>query len=129
SEMDTKPKRSFKRPFAFPKNCVYRPLRQISNMERNKKLPADRPTCKCRKCRSLVLIQRGVSFVDFTLNAPPSLVPAKKYSDISGLPAPYADPHTKLRFANADEYVSMQNMPSDIINGYLTVRGYTSAVG
>jgi len=68
-------------------------------------------------------------FADFTLNAPPSLVPAKKYSDISGLPAPYADPHTKLRFANADEYASMQHMPSDIINGYLTVRGYTSAVG
>ncbi|XP_037726320.1 INO80 complex subunit C [Drosophila subpulchrella] len=105
-----KPKRTFKRPFAFPKNCVYRPLRQISNMERNLKLPADRPTY-------------------FTLNAPPSLVPAKKYSDISGLPAPYADPHTKLRFANADEYASMQHMPSDIINGYLTVRGYTSAVG
>ncbi|KMZ08825.1 INO80 complex subunit C [Drosophila simulans] len=109
-EQNAKPKRSFKRPFTFPKNCVYRPLRQISNMERSQKLSAEQPTY-------------------FTLNAPPSLVPAKKYSDISGLPAPYADPHTKLRFASADEYASMQHMPSDIVNGYLMVRGYTSAVG
>ncbi|XP_030563013.1 INO80 complex subunit C isoform X1 [Drosophila novamexicana] len=112
--MDTnslhKPKRSFKRLFAFPRNCVYRPLRQIHNMERNQKPPADQPTY-------------------FTLNAPPSLLPAKKYSDISGLPAPYVDPHSKLRYANADEYASMQHLPSDIINGYLTLRGYTSAVG
>ncbi|KAH8274696.1 hypothetical protein KR018_010056 [Drosophila ironensis] len=109
-----KPKRSFKKPFAFPKNCVYRPLRQISNIDRNLriklKLTPDQPTY-------------------FTVNAPPSLIPAKKYSDISGLPAPYADPHTKLRYANVDEYASMQHMPSDIIHGYLTVRGYTSAVG
>ncbi|XP_017137412.2 INO80 complex subunit C [Drosophila miranda] len=104
-----KNRRSFKKPFIFAKNCVYRPMRQISNMERNQKLPVDRPTY-------------------FTLNAPPSLVPAKKYSDISGLPAPYMDPHTKLRFVNAEEYASMQHMPSDIINRYLSVRGYTSAV-
>ncbi|XP_023176414.1 INO80 complex subunit C [Drosophila hydei] len=103
-------KRSFKRPFVFPKNCVYRPLRQIHNIERNQKLPPDQPTY-------------------FTLNAPPSLLPAKKYSDISGLPAPYVDPHSKLRFANAEEYGSMQQLPSDIINGYLTLRGFTSAVG
>ncbi|KAH8411454.1 hypothetical protein KR215_004874 [Drosophila sulfurigaster] len=105
-----KVKRTFKQTFAFPKNCVYRPLRQIQNMERNQKLPPEQPTY-------------------FTLNAPPSLRPAKKYSDISGLPAPYVDPHSKLRYANAEEYASMQHMPSDIINGYLTVRGYTSAVG
>ncbi|KAH8402816.1 hypothetical protein KR222_003071 [Zaprionus bogoriensis] len=112
--MDTasalKPKRSYKRTFAFAKNCIYRPLRQIHNIERNQKLPRDRPSY-------------------FTLNAPPSLLPSKKYSDISGLPALYCDPHSKLRYANAEEYASMQHMPSDIINGYLTVRGYTSAVG
>ncbi|XP_030379183.1 INO80 complex subunit C [Scaptodrosophila lebanonensis] len=105
-----KPRRSFKKPFAFPKNCTYRPLRQINNMERNLKLPADQPTY-------------------FTIKAPPSLLPAKKYSDISGLPAPYVDPHSKLRYSNSDEYASMQHMPSDIINGYLTLRGHTSAVG
>ncbi|XP_017850886.1 INO80 complex subunit C [Drosophila busckii] len=105
-----KTKHTFKRPFTFARNNVYRPLRQIQNMERNKNSSSQQATY-------------------FTLNAPPSLIPPKKYSDISGLPALYVDPHTKLRYANVEEYNSMQHMPSDIIMGYLAARGYTSAVG
>lgn len=56
------------------------------------------------------------------INAPTSFRPAKKYSDLSGLPAPYTDPHTKLRYANAAEYAEIKKMPSDIVGGYLTLR-------
>lgn len=41
----SKAKRSFKRPFAFPKNSVYRPLRQIHNLERSQKTPSEQPSC------------------------------------------------------------------------------------
>ena len=39
-----------------------------------------------------------------SIDAPPSFLPAKKYSDVSGLEAKYTDPQTKLNYANADEF-------------------------
>ena len=39
-----------------------------------------------------------------SIDAPPSFLPAKKYSDVSGLEAKYTDPQTKLHYANADEF-------------------------
>ncbi|KAF6029821.1 INO80C [Bugula neritina] len=44
-----------------------------------------------------------------SLDAPPSFYPAKKYSDISGLPAKYVDPHTKLRYASADDWLNLRS--------------------
>ncbi|XP_058058314.1 INO80 complex subunit C [Anopheles bellator] len=63
-----------------------------------------------------------------SVNAPPSLKPAKKYSDISGLVAPYTDPHSKLRFHNAEEYQTIRTFPMDLTAGYLALRGATSIV-
>lgn len=65
---------------------------------------------------------------DSSVNAPPSFVPAKKYSDISGLIAPYTDPQTKLNYHNADEFNTVRSLPSDLTAGYLTLRGATSIV-
>lgn len=67
--------------------------------------------------------------VDTSLNAPPSLIPPKKYSDISGLIAPYMDPQTKLYYHNAEEFRIIRSLPSDIIQGYLALRGATNVVG
>lgn len=63
------------------------------------------------------------------INAPPSFRPAQKFSDLSGLPAPYTDPQTRLRFANKDEYSTIIDLPMDISAGYLALRGATSIVG
>ena len=57
-----------------------------------------------------------------SIDAPPSFVPAKKYSDLSGLPANYTDPQTKLNFANSDEFKLLRKLPGDIVAGYLTLR-------
>ena len=40
--------------------------------------------------------------VDHTPTAPPSLLPNKKYCDITGLHASYTDPRTKLRYKGLD---------------------------
>ncbi|OQR68469.1 INO80 complex subunit C-like [Tropilaelaps mercedesae] len=48
--------------------------------------------------------------------------PAKKYSDISGLPAKYTDPHTKLYYADAEEYARIRYLSADQIAGYLSLR-------
>ncbi|KAK6618555.1 hypothetical protein RUM43_012946 [Polyplax serrata] len=65
----------------------------------------------------------GENFVHYmTINAPPSFKPAKKYSDISGLPAPYTDPQTKLYYSTPEEFQTIRSLPSDIISGYLVLR-------
>nr|KAF7413025.1 hypothetical protein H0235_012876 [Vespula pensylvanica] len=63
------------------------------------------------------------------INAPPSFKPAKKYSDISGLPARYTDPQTKLYYATAEEFATVRSLPMDITAGYLALRGASSIVG
>ncbi|CAG0888314.1 unnamed protein product [Darwinula stevensoni] len=58
----------------------------------------------------------------WSIEAPPSKAPPSKYSDVSGLPANYLDPETKLRYATAEEYSIIGELPSDIVTGYLALR-------
>uniref|UniRef100_A0A8D0H3J5 INO80 complex subunit C n=1 Tax=Sphenodon punctatus TaxID=8508 RepID=A0A8D0H3J5_SPHPU len=64
----------------------------------------------------------------FSIDAPPSFKPARKYSDISGLPANYTDPQSKLRFSTIEEFAYIRMLPSDVVTGYLTLRKATSVV-
>lgn len=64
----------------------------------------------------------------FSIDAPPSCKPAKKYSDISGLPASYTDPQNKLRFSTTEEFSYIRMLPTDVITGYLALRKATSIV-
>lgn len=57
-----------------------------------------------------------------SLEAPPSFRPAKKYSDISGIESPYTDPQTKLNYACSEEFSEIRKLPSDIVEGYLSLR-------
>ncbi|KAM9310102.1 INO80 complex subunit C [Pholidichthys leucotaenia] len=64
----------------------------------------------------------------YSIDAPPSLKPAKKYSDISGLPANYTDPQTKLRFTSSEEFSYIRHLPTDVVTGYLALRKATCIV-
>ncbi|KAK3588034.1 hypothetical protein CHS0354_012080 [Potamilus streckersoni] len=57
-----------------------------------------------------------------SIDGPPSFKPAMKYSDLSGLPAKYTDPQTKLRYTTAEEYSRISLMPSDVVTGCLALR-------
>jgi len=48
------------------------------------------------------------------IDAPPSLLPQKKYCDITGLEAKYTDPKSKLRYHNAEVYAVIQTLPASI---------------
>ncbi|KAJ8402789.1 hypothetical protein AAFF_G00364610 [Aldrovandia affinis] len=65
---------------------------------------------------------------NYTIDAPPSLKPAKKYSDISGLPANYTDPQTKLSFTSSEEFAYIRLLPTDVVTGYLALRKATCIV-
>ena len=47
---------------------------------------------------------------DHEYDAPPSLKPAKKYCDVTGLEAPYTDPKSRLRYHNADNLVIAERL-------------------
>ncbi|XP_049902412.1 INO80 complex subunit C [Epinephelus moara] len=64
----------------------------------------------------------------YNIEAPPSLKPTKKYSDISGLPANYTDPQTKLRFTSSEEFSYIRLLPTDVVTGYLALRKATCIV-
>ncbi|VDP88594.1 unnamed protein product [Echinostoma caproni] len=62
----------------------------------------------------------------YQINAPPSLRPAVKVSDLSGIPTAYTDPSTKLHYATTQEFSTVQNLPPELISGYLALRGMSN---
>ncbi|KAJ2766433.1 Co-chaperone [Coemansia nantahalensis] len=55
-------------------------------------------------------------------DAPPSLLPQKKYCDITGLPAPYTDPKTNVRYHSAEVYRVLRALPQGTEQQYLALR-------
>ncbi|XP_070511786.1 INO80 complex subunit C isoform X1 [Cardiocondyla obscurior] len=94
------------------KKRTWRSLKQVLAQERSLPWPATVKHCMYS-----------------SINAPPSFKPAKKYSDISGLPARYTDPQTKLYYATTEEFATVRSLPMDITAGYLALRGASSIVG
>lgn len=56
------------------------------------------------------------------IEATPSLLPAKKYCDITGLEAGYTDPRTKLRYHNKEVYEVVKGMSIDHAQSFLALR-------
>ncbi|KAF1837081.1 hypothetical protein BDW02DRAFT_492394 [Decorospora gaudefroyi] len=59
------------------------------------------------------------------IESAPSFHPSsqKKYCDITGLPAPYTDPKTRLRYHDKEVFGSIRTMPQNVYEGYLAARG------
>ena len=57
------------------------------------------------------------------IEATPSLSHPKHYCDITGLPAPYTDPKTGLRYHNKEIYQVIKNLPPGVAEQYLEARG------
>ncbi|KAF6176251.1 hypothetical protein GIB67_023542 [Kingdonia uniflora] len=56
------------------------------------------------------------------IESPPSTYPSKKYCDITGYEAPYTDPRTSLRYADADVFKRVRGLPGDCVQKYLKLR-------
>ncbi|SCW00747.1 LAFE_0C11078g1_1 [Lachancea fermentati] len=60
----------------------------------------------------------------FNVEAPPSIYPAKKYCDITGLKASYKAPGNGLRFHNSEVYsLVIKPMAPGVDQEYLKLRG------
>ncbi|MCJ1334985.1 chromatin-remodeling complex subunit ies6 [Bachmanniomyces sp. S44760] len=59
------------------------------------------------------------------IESAPSLHPghSKHYCDITGLPAPYTDPKTRLRYHNGEVFGVVRTLPQGVAEKYLEARG------
>lgn len=60
---------------------------------------------------------------DLSTEAPPSILPQKKYCDVTGLEAKYVDPRSMLRYHNAEVYETIKTFQPSVIQTYLSLRG------
>ena len=59
---------------------------------------------------------------DESITAPPSMLPAKKYCDMTGLEARYTCPRTRMRYCNKAVYQAIQDLPEGGEQGFLALR-------
>lgn len=63
------------------------------------------------------------SYTWTSIAAAPSFKPKRRYCDITGLPAPYADPKTGLRYANKEVFAVVKTLGTGSVQDYLAARG------
>lgn len=63
------------------------------------------------------------SYTYTSIQAAPSFKPKLKYCDITGLPAPYSDPKTGLRYHNTEVYAGIKGLSTAQVQEYLAARG------
>lgn len=56
------------------------------------------------------------------IDTPPSMLPPKKYCDITGLPAKYMDPVTKIRYASKEVFRMVRKMQEHKVEEFLSLR-------
>jgi len=74
--------------------------------------PSENAKASVRGKLGRTLRVEGLQWSD--IDAPPSLLPQKKYCDITGLEGKYTDPKTKLRFHNTEVYAVIQTLPASV---------------
>jgi INO80 complex subunit C len=57
-----------------------------------------------------------------SIEAGPSILPKKKYCDLTGFQGNYQDPSSGLRYYNSEIYKIIQNLSDPIKNQYLSIR-------
>ncbi|KAI0200362.1 hypothetical protein F4808DRAFT_168518 [Astrocystis sublimbata] len=57
------------------------------------------------------------------IESAPSLAHTKRYCDITGLPAPYQDPKSRLRYHNKEVFGFIRTLPQGTPETYLEARG------
>jgi INO80 complex subunit C len=57
------------------------------------------------------------------IESAPSLAHSKHYCDVTGLPAPYLDPKTRLRYHNKEVFGLIRSLPQTTAEQFLEARG------
>jgi INO80 complex subunit C len=57
------------------------------------------------------------------IESAPSLAHSRRYCDVTGLPAPYVDPKTRMRYHNREVFATIRNLPQGVGEQFLEARG------
>jgi INO80 complex subunit C len=57
------------------------------------------------------------------IESAPSLAHARRYCDVTGLPAPYMDPKTRMRYHNSEVFAMIRSLPQGVAEQFLEARG------
>lgn len=57
------------------------------------------------------------------IESAPSLAHYKRYCDVTGLPAPYMDPKTRMRYHNREVFAMIRTLPQGVGEQFLEARG------
>ncbi|KAL1939274.1 hypothetical protein VTO73DRAFT_10077 [Trametes versicolor] len=63
-----------------------------------------------------------------SIEAPPSVLPQRRYCDITGLEGPYTDPATGLRYHDKSIYDLIKGLSTTAAKEYLSARGVNPIV-
>lgn len=56
------------------------------------------------------------------IEAAPSIRPRRKYCDLTGLPAEYVDPGTRMRYHSAPVWQFIRGLSPEVVQSFLKVR-------
>lgn len=65
----------------------------------------------------------GHDYLDYHLDAPPRVIPRKKYCDITGFATNYKDKETGMFFADKTVHQYLKTVPKTVKDQYLSLRG------
>ena len=57
------------------------------------------------------------------IESAPSLAPLRHYCDVTGMPAPYVDPKTRMRYHNREVFAMIRSLPQGVAEQFLEARG------
>ncbi|KAK4217850.1 hypothetical protein QBC37DRAFT_414093 [Rhypophila decipiens] len=57
------------------------------------------------------------------IESAPSLAPQRHYCDVTGLPGPYLDPKTRMRYHNREVFATIRSLPNGVGEQFLEARG------
>ncbi|KAG9295716.1 hypothetical protein G9A89_001733 [Geosiphon pyriformis] len=105
----------------------YIPPLNLNNVLKPYKNPRYKAAKRAKNVKQIVAAERLLNIpLDIptysNIEAPPSLIPQKKYCDITGLEAKYTDPKTRLRYYSSEVYKEIKQMSPGVVQDYLGLR-------
>ncbi|KAL8954081.1 MAG: hypothetical protein Q9222_000094 [Ikaeria aurantiellina] len=101
------------------------PLRGVAQVQSNITQAAQNLSTMVLERNLQASLSSGPMATYTNIESAPSLHPAhqKHYCDITGLPAPYTDPKTRLRYHNKEVFEVVRSLPQGVAEKYLEARG------
>ncbi|XP_004300168.1 PREDICTED: chromatin-remodeling complex subunit ies6 [Fragaria vesca subsp. vesca] len=99
----------------------------FKRVQMNEKYPKGQPRGRWKHLKQIIQAENYQNYPPdepnyVNIESPPSMHPCKRICDITGYEAPYYDPRTNLRYANAEIFKQIRSLPNEHVQRYLALR-------